>query len=197
MKPVKEIRTRAAGPLLDKNHLMMKDTPRPKFEKMLKKSIAGLLIALFLWGGAFLRAQSRGGARKRDRDQDRAIQVFLNIGYINLFDHPRWMTLGSDVEVRLGKGLNLSPEVSLWFRDFIGHDISVVPGITLNLRLRNFTAGGGLIRRASTLAGESEGSIVPKFQAGYHSGPVKITGILILLLDDPPFLLGLSVGVRL
>ena len=164
---------------------------------MLRKSVSGLLIAAFVWGGALLSAQPRSEARRRDRDQDRGIQVFLNIGYTNLFDHPRWMTLGSDVEVRLGKGLNFSPEVSLWFRDFIGHDISVVPGVTLNLKLRNFTVGGGLIRRVSALPGESEGSLVPKFQAGYHSGPVKITGILILLLDDPPFLFGLSIGVRL
>jgi len=146
---------------------------------------AGLALALAL--PAPVGAQTR-------RNQ-RAIGFYVNLGYMNLNSYPKWVTLGPELELRLGRAVTVNPELSLWLRDFFGDTVHIVPGGTVNLRLRSFFVGGGAVRRISDWSEEAGGWWVPKFQAGYAGGPVKV-GVSLLLLDrTDEFIVGLTLGI--
>ncbi|MBE0714072.1 MAG: hypothetical protein IH583_16990, partial [Candidatus Aminicenantes bacterium] len=46
-------------------------------------------------------------------------------------------------------------------------------------------------------AEEADGTVVPKFQAGYASGPVRLTVALLLLGRTDHFVVGLNFGFRI
>ncbi len=66
-----------------------------------------------------------------------------------------------------------------------------------NLRIRSFFVGGGVVKRVSDWAEEAGGTVVPKFQAGYASGPIRLTVALLLLNRTDNFVLGLNFGFRI
>jgi hypothetical protein len=145
----------------------------------------GLALALALPAPA-------GAQPRRDR---KPIGLYVNLGYMNLNSYPKWVTLGPELELRLGRAVTVNPELSFWFRDFFGDTVHIVPGGTVNLRLRSFFVGGGAVRRISDWSEEAGGWWVPKFQAGYAGGPVKI-GVSLLLLDrSDEFIVGLTLGI--
>jgi hypothetical protein len=152
---------------------------------------------LFLAAGlAFALAYpSPAGAQPR-RDQ-RPIGFYVNLGYMNLNSYPKWVTLGPELELRLGRAVTINPELSFWFRDFFGDTVHIVPGGTVNLRLRSFFVGGGAVRRISEWAEQAGGSWVPKLQAGYAGGPVKVGICLLLLNRSDDFVIGATLGVGL
>jgi hypothetical protein len=159
---------------------------------MIKKAVflfiaAGLVIAL-----AF--PVPAGAQFRRD---NKPIAFYVNLGYMNLNSYPKWVTLGPELELRLGRVLSINPELSFWFRDFFGDTVHIVPGGTVNLRLRRFFIGGGAVRRISDWVEEASGSFVPKIQAGYAAGPVKLGLALLLLNRTDDFIVGVSLGIGL
>jgi hypothetical protein len=159
---------------------------------MTKKAVF-LLIA----GGMFIALASPVPAEAQFRRDDKPIGLYLNLGYMNLNTYPRWVTLGPELELRLGRTLSVNPELSFWFRDFFGDTVHIVPGGTVNLRLRRFFVGAGAVRRISDWAEEAGGSLVPKLQAGYAAGPVKLAVALLLLNRTDDFVVGLNFGFGL
>ena len=154
-------------------------------------------MAFMIAAGMFIGLAAARPAEAQFRERYRPIGLYIDLGYMNLNSVPKWITLGPELELRLGKVLSINPEVSFWFRSSFGDTVHIVPGGTINLRLRSFFFGGGVIRRISDWAEEAGGSIVPKFQAGYASGPVRLTAALLLLNRTDNFVLGLNFGFRI
>jgi len=143
---------------------------------MTRKTIAFMIAA-----GMFIGLAAARPAGAQFRERYRPVGLYIDLGYMNLNSVPKWVTLGPELELRLGRVLSINPEVSFWFRSSFGDTVHIVPGGTVNLRIRSFFVGGGVIKRVSDWAEEADGSVVPKFQAGYASGPVRLSVILLLL----------------
>jgi len=152
-------------------------------------------VFLFIAAGMFIALTSPAPAEAQFRRDNKPIALFVNLGYMNLNSYPKWVTLGPELELRLGRTLSINPELSFWFRDFFGDTVHIVPGGTVNLRLRSFFIGAGVVRRISDWAEEASGSLVPRLQAGYAGGPVKLGLVLLLLNRTDDFIVGLNLGI--
>jgi len=159
---------------------------------MTRKTIAFLIAAGMLLG---LAAARPAGAQSRENG--RALGVYINLGYVNLNSYPKWIALGPELELRAGRVVSFNPELSVWIRNSYGSSVHIVPGLTVNFRIKRFFLGGGVVRRISDWAEEAGGTVVPKFQAGYASGPVRLSVILLLLNRTDYFVLGLNFGFRI
>lgn len=159
---------------------------------MTRKTKALLIASAILVGLAAARP-----AEAQFRERYRPIELYIDLGYMNLNSVPKWVTLGPELELRLGNFVSLNPEVSFWFRSSFGDTVSIVPGGTVNLRIRSFFVGGGVIKRIADWAEEASGSVVPKLQAGFASGPVRLSVALLLLNRTDHFVLGLNFGFRI
>lgn len=134
-----------------------------------------LLLAAIAFAGVPAWAQYRGPDRA-------AVRFYADIGYVNLFQYPKWLTVGPEIEFRLGRIASFNPEAALWIRESRSAHVKVVPGATLNVRLNRFTVGVGGVLKVSDWDPEASGSIVPKAQIGYLAGPTRI-GVQIYYLN--------------
>jgi len=159
---------------------------------MTRKTIAFLIAAGMLFG---LAAARPAGAQSRENE--RPLGVYINLGYVNLNSYPKWIALGPELELRAGRVVSFNPELSVWIRNSYGSSVHIVPGLTVNFRIKRFFLGGGVVRRISDWAEEAGGTVVPKFQLGYLSGPVRLTVALLLLNRTDTFVLGLNFGFRI
>jgi len=159
---------------------------------MTRKTIAFLIAAGMLFGLAGARS-----AGAQSRESGRPLGVYINLGYVNLNSYPKWIALGPELELRAGRVVSFNPELSVWIRNSFGSSVHIVPGLTVNFRIKRFFLGGGVVRRISDWAEEAGGMVVPKFQAGYASGPVRLTVALLLLNRTDNFVLGLNFGFRI
>ncbi|MBE3124709.1 MAG: hypothetical protein IMZ54_05275 [Acidobacteria bacterium] len=159
---------------------------------MTRKTIAFMIAAGMLLG---LAAARPAGAQSRENE--RPLGFYINLGYVNLNGYPKWIALGPELELRLGKIVSFNPELSVWLRDSFGNSAHVVPGVTVNFRLRRFFFGGGVVRRISDWAEDAGGWLVPKFQLGYLSGPTRLSLSLHYLNRTDDIVLGLNFGFRI
>ena len=159
---------------------------------MNRKTIAFMVAAGMLLG---LAAARPAGARSREKEPP--LGFYIDLGYVNLNSYPKWIALGPELELRLGKVVSFNPELSVWFRDSFGSSVLVVPGLTVNFRIKRFFLGGGVVRRISVWAGDAGGRLVPKFQLGYLSGPVRLALSFYYLNRTNDIVLGLNFGFRL
>lgn len=134
-------------------------------------------------------------AEAQYRRAERPIGVYLNIGYMNLNSIPKWLTVGPELELRLGRVLSLNPDVSIWFRDSFGGSVHLVPGASANFRLGYFFIGGGAVRRISDWADRADGTFVPKLHGGFATGPVRISAAILFLNRTDTFVFGLNIGL--
>lgn len=144
---------------------------------------AGILLA----AAAPLRAQYGADTRP--------VAFSVNLGYINLADYPKWITLGPEVELRLGRHFSVNPEASIWLRQSRGGNVQIVPGATANLRFGRFFFGGGAVRRVSDWAAAAGGWLVPKFQVGFRTGPTRLTLSGLYLNTSKDLILGMTIGI--
>ncbi|OGD22629.1 MAG: hypothetical protein A2Y70_02990 [Candidatus Aminicenantes bacterium RBG_13_64_14] len=154
-------------------------------------------MAFMIAAGMFIGLAAVRPAKAQFRERYRPVELYIDLGYMNLNSYPKWFTIGPELELRLGKVISLNPEVSFWFRGFSGGSVHIVPGGTVNLRLRQFFIGGGVIRRISDWADRADGSVVPKFQAGFAAGPIRLSAALLLLNRTDNFVFGLNFGFRI
>lgn len=136
-------------------------------------------------------------AEAQYRRADGPIGLYLNIGYMNINSQPRWVALGPELELRLGRVLSLNPEVSIWLRDSFGGSLDLVPGATVNVRFRRAFIGGGAVRRISYWEEQADGTLVPKAHAGMTLGPARLSAALLFLTRTDTFVLGLNFSFRL
>ncbi len=116
---------------------------------------------------------------------------------MNINSQPRWVALGPELELRLGRVLSLNPEVSIWLRDSFGGGLDLVPGATVNFRFRRAFVGGGAVRRISYWEEQAGGTLVPKAHAGMTLGPARLSAALLFLTRSDTFVLGLNFGFQL
>lgn len=155
--------------------------------KKTEVSIALLAATLVLLGAA-------RPAEAQYRRADRPLGLYLNLGYMNINSRPRWVTIGPELELRLGRVLSFNPDISIWFRDTFGGTVHFVPGATVNLRFRYVFVGGGAVRRISDWSEQADGAFVPKVHAGLTSGPARLSAVLLFLGRTDTFVLGLNLG---
>jgi hypothetical protein len=149
-----------------------------------------LLLAAIALAAAPAWAQYRG--------PDQApLRFYADIGYVNLFQYPKWLTLGPEVEVRLGRIASFNPEAMLWIRESRGARVTVIPGATLNLRLNRFTIGAGGVLKVRDWDEAAGGSIVPKAQIGYLAGPTRIGVQLLYLNTSKDVVVAFSFAMRI
>lgn len=159
---------------------------------MTRKTIAFMVAAGMLLG---LAAARPAGAQSRENE--RPLGFYIDLGYVNLNSYPKWIALGPELELRLGKVVSFNPELSVWFRDSFGSSVHVVPGVTVNFRIKRFFLGGGVVHCISDWAEDAGGWLVPKFQLGYLSGPARLALTLHYLNRTNDIVLGLNFGFRL
>ena len=136
-------------------------------------------------------------AQAQFRERRRPVSLAVDIGYMNINSHPRWLTLGAELELRLGRVFSLNPEISFWLRDAPNAGLQVVPGGTANLRLGRFFIGGGAVRRISDWSEQAGGTFVPKAQAGLVLGPARFSAVMLFLNRTDTFVLGLVFSFRI
>ena len=147
-------------------------------------AVAGLLILM----GTARPAAAQPGLNTRP------IHLYVDFGYVNLFTYPKWISLGPEVEFRLGRLVTFNPEAALWVRQNAGTAVSVIPGATVNLRFRNFSIGGGAVGRVSDWRPMAGGWLVPKAQIGYFAGPGRLTLSLYYLSTAKDVVAAMTLG---
>jgi hypothetical protein len=153
-------------------------------------STALLVLAAIVLAAAPVSAQYRGPDRA-------SVRFYADIGYVNLFQFPKWLTLGPEVEFRLGRIATFNPEAMLWIRESRGAHVSVIPGATLNVRLNRFTIGAGGVLKVHDWDETAGGSIVPKAQIGYLAGPTRIGVQLLYLNTSKEVVVAFSLAMRI
>jgi hypothetical protein len=155
----------------------------------------GRAIVLMMAAGALLAAGAALPAQAQYYEETKPLTLFIDLGYVNLSDYPRWIALGPELEVRLGRSITVNPELSAWLRTTLGSTVNIVPGATVNFRLRRFFAGAGAVRRVSDWNEAAGGWLVPKFQIGFLTGPAKLALSLLYLNRADTVVLGLGLGI--
>ncbi len=164
----------------------------------MRRRILGLtLLTLVLLLAVAAPPASAQGRRSRG-----PVQLYLDLGYVNLFSYPKWFNIGPELELRLGP-LSVNPDVSLWVGQTFNRKVRVVPGLTANLKLRRLVLGGGVVYRVSDwpesgIDGETDhGWLMPKAQIGYALGPVRATFYLLFPGGQDEIAAGLTLGMGL
>lgn len=153
-------------------------------ELILAAAAAGVLFA----AGAARPAAAQG------RLNTRPVQLYVDFGYVNLFSYPKWISLGPELEFRLGRFVTFNPEAAIWVRQNAGSTVRVVPGATVNLRFNRFYFGAGAVGRVSDWETMAGGWLVPKAQIGYFAGPGRLTLSLLYLSTSKDVVAGLTIG---
>jgi hypothetical protein len=157
---------------------------------MIRRPIIILIAAGLALAAAPARAQYRG-------PDTAPVRFYADLGYVNLFDYPKWLTLGPEIEFRLGRFASVNPDVMLWIRESRGSNLSVIPGATLNFRLNRLTVGFGGILKVDDWTEAASGAIVPKVQFGYLAGPTRINLSLYYLNSTQQVVVAFSFGIRI
>ena len=164
----------------------------------MRRKILGLtlLTLVVLLAVAAPRASAQG------RRTQGPFQLYLDLGYVNLFAYPKWFNIGPELGLRLGP-VSLNPDLSLWVGQTFSRKVRVVPGLTANLKLRRLVLGGGVVYRVSDwpgsgIEGEADhGWLMPKAQIGYSLGPARAIFYLIFPGGQDSIAAGLTLGMRL
>lgn len=146
---------------------------------------------LFFAAGTALPAAAQTGLNTRP------IRLYVDFGYVNLFSYPKWISLGPEIEFRLGRLVTFNPEAALWVRQNAGTAVSVIPGATVNLRFRSFSIGAGAVGRVSDWRPMAGGWLVPKAQIGYYAGPGRLTLSLYYLSTAKDVVAAMTIGFGL
>ncbi len=133
-------------------------------------------------------------ASAQPRLNTRPVQLFIDFGYVNLFAYPKWVSLGPELEFRLGRRVTFNPEAAIWVRQNAGSSVRVIPGATMNLRFRSFYVGGGAAGRVSDWKTMAGGWLVPKAQIGYFAGPGRLSLSVFYLSTAKKVAAALSIG---
>jgi len=164
---------------------------------MTRKTIVAVLAAAVLMAAAARPASGQPGP------DTRPVKLYVNLGYVNLFSQPKWISLGPEIELRLGRLFTVNPDVAIWFRQsFVGKS-KIVPGATLNVKLGRFFVGGGAVHRVADWpelpaeVGRDRGWLMPKVQIGYLTGQARLTAYALIVgaADDVAIGLNLSMGI--
>jgi hypothetical protein len=150
-------------------------------------------VVLVIAAGIVLAAAGAPGWAQRSMDA-RPVQLYVDLGYVNLFSYPKWMNLGPELELRLGSMITVNPDVAVWFSQSFRGNVKLVPGATANLRFRRFFVGAGAVRRVSEWSTSASGWLVPKVQAGYFAGPARLTVSALYLNTTKDVILGMTIG---
>jgi hypothetical protein len=152
-------------------------------------------IVVMIAAGTIFSVAAARPALAQPQPDTRPVQLYIDLGYVNLFDYPKWINLGPELELRLGRLLTVNPEVSIWIRQTYGGKVKVVPGATVNLRLRRFFVGVGAVRRISDWTESAGGWLIPKAQVGYLAGPTRLTLSCYYLNTTKDVVAGLTIGM--
>jgi len=164
---------------------------------MAKKVIVGMIVATAIMAAAAGPALAQAGP------DTRPVRFLVDIGYVNLFSQPKWVNLGPEVEIRLGKLFTFNPDVAVWLTQNFRGKVKIVPGATVNIRIKRFFVGAGAVRRIPDWpenpsdVGIDRGWLLPKVQAGYLTGPARLTLSVLFVGAADDVAVGLTLGMAL
>jgi hypothetical protein len=159
-----------------------------------------VLAAVLLLAAAAPPASAQRGADRR------AVQLYVDLGYVNLFSYPKWFAIGPELEIRLGRLFSLNPGATVWIGQSPAQKVRVVPELTANVRLGRIMLGGGAVYRISawpvSATEEFDGTtdrgwLMPKAQASYALGPTRLTFFLVFPGGRSDVAAGLTLGMGL
>jgi len=162
---------------------------------MTRRTVALLIAAMIIV------AASAAPGWAQYREERKPVRLYVDLGYVNLFNYPKWFNLGPEVEFRVGRFFSLNPEVSVWIGQSFGRKVKVVPGATANVRLGRFFIGGGVIHRISdwpeneSFATIDRGWLLPKAQVGYFAGSARLTLSVLFVGGANDIAAGLTIGM--
>lgn len=153
-------------------------------------------IAIVLAAAAIFLAAARPAAAQR-RPDTRPVKLAIDVSFINLFDQPKWMALGPELEIRLGPRFSLNPDVAVWIdQAFRGNArVNIVPGATANVRFGRFSFGAGAVRRVVEWSEMASGWALPKVQVGYLTGPTRLTAFALFLNTSDDIVIGMTISM--
>ena len=150
-------------------------------------------VVLVIAAGIVLAAAGAPGWAQRSMDT-RPVQLYVDLGYVNLFSYPKWMNLGPELELRLGSMITVNPDVAVWFSQSFRGNAKLVPGATANIHFRRFFVGAGAVRRVADWSASASGWLVPKVQAGLFAGPARLTVSALYLNTTKDVIMGMTIG---
>ena len=151
-------------------------------------------VVLLITAGVVLAAAAAPGWAQRRMDTS-PVRLYVDLGYVNLFSYPKWMTIGPELELRLGRHvhdrsrrLGLDPAIGQRQRQARARGDSEPP-LPAFLRRR-----GGRSAGSATGANVGPGWLVPKVQVGYFAGPTRLTVSALYLNTTKDVILGMTIG---
>jgi hypothetical protein len=154
-------------------------------------------LVVTLAAAAVLIAAGTRPAIAQYRTETKPVQFSIDLGYVNLFDYPKWITMGPELEIRLGRQFSLNPEVAVWLGQNFRGKAKIVPGATANFHIKRFFFGAGAVRRISDWAEEASGGLIPKVQVGYLAGATRLMLSCLYLNTTDDVVIGLTFGMGL
>ena len=154
------------------------------------------VVLLFVTGILLAAGLTPAWAQYRGRDRA-PLRFYADIGYVNLFAYPKWLSIGPEVELRLGRVFSLNPDAMLWIRESRGAHLSVIPGATFNIHIRRFVLGGGASFKVRDWDEAAGGTLVPKTQLGYEAGPTRLNLSFYYLSTSKEVAVAFSFGLRI
>lgn len=141
-----------------------------------------------------------GGISQKAQAQDKVRAFNLNIGTVTHMSFGDvYFTLGVGFDSQIGEYIMISPEIQLLSNKFRFDSFPILPGIILNLKLKNFFVGTGVIFpfRISGDGGIKSGNLAAKINAGFRINRLKLTLYLITPFENlfEENLLGASIGI--
>jgi hypothetical protein len=157
-------------------------------------------IVLLIVAGTIFVAGAARPALAQPRPDTRPVKFYIDFGYANLFSQPKWVNLGPELEIRLGRLFSFNPDVSVWIAQNFRGSAKIVPGATVNMKLGSFFVGGGAVRRIAGWreepidVGRDRGWLLPKAQVGYLMGPTRLTVSVLFVGAANDIAIGLTLA---
>ena len=164
------------------------------------------LAALAVLAVITLLAAAAPAALAQEPPDQRPLQLYADIGYVNLFSYPKWISIGPELELRLGRLFSIDPGLMLWIGQSPRQKVRVVPALTANVRLGRITLGGGAVYRVSDWPESGTGEItgtgdhgwlMPEAQISYMLGPTRLALSLHFPGGGNSVAVGLTLGMRI
>ena len=146
----------------------------------MRKALYGLVIIGLLFGGIAQQVEAQG----------KIVEFNLNINALT-DDYFRNFVfgVGAGLDFSLGKNVMISPDVLL-ISDF--SESLLISGATLNIRLKRFFLGGGIVVPLGRTGGFESGELWLKVNVGYRIKKIKFALYMISPFED--FLQNVALG---
>jgi hypothetical protein len=129
--------------------------------------------------------------------QDRAVGLIVNTGVMSRGLYPSWLTVGCGVDVHLNRHLMLRSEIEWWNTEIDLKSYYLVPSATLNVKVKRFFIGAGVLKRrwVSIWGNEGWDDLEPKLNFGIRGKRIRLTIVTVHKFKGNSNWWGIRLGV--